>query len=130
MSQLYCNKCGGATQFTFDRPIFCSFCSNKFGDGLGAGATVAKIPTVQKLDYEITKEDHFEADTQQSVKNASVSIDIGSEGPTKMRQVLGSGAAGLPKRKVKNKIKDAKAFILQQAQKRNALTDDLDKAIN
>lgn len=85
--RIYCQKCGNGTEYSFDKPKFCSGCGSNFA------IASSFVPKVSKPAPRITQEEEEEEISVERVPNISkldFDIDIRSNKGSKLNNLMGT----------------------------------------
>lgn len=98
MLKIYCTDCGAPTEYSLNKPKFCSSCGFSFTGQVAKkeekvvqkvliqNPTIAKRPNIDPEDYEDEDTEITEADHVPEISDLSFDLDV----PSRQKQTLGS----------------------------------------
>jgi ribosomal protein L37E len=104
MLKIYCSDCGAVTEYSLNKPKFCSSCGFSFTGQvvkkeekvvqkvLMQKPTIAKRPNIEPEDYEDDDTEITEVDHVPEISNLSFDIDTNSRGKETIGSIMGSSA--------------------------------------
>lgn len=117
MLKIYCSECGAPTEYSMQKPKFCSSCGYSFFNGKNQ-TILANTKTIVKETKIIENEDYLEDEGEEvnnipSINNLLFDLEIQSENKEKLGKIMGSSAGGenlLRKNRIDEKIDKKKVL--------------------
>ena len=76
--RIYCQKCGNGTEYSFDKPKFCSGCGSGFSIELSTASKIIKsAPRITQID----EEEEIATERVPNISKLEFDIDIKRVGP-------------------------------------------------
>lgn len=104
MLKIYCPECGGPTEYSLNKPKFCSSCGSSFTGQvvkkeekvvqkvLMQKPTIAKRPNIEVEDYDDDEAETTEVDHVPEINNLTFDIDVQPRGKETLGSIMGSSA--------------------------------------
>jgi len=104
MLKIYCPDCGAPTEYSLNKPKFCSSCGSSFNGQvvkkeekvvqkvLMQKPTIAKRPNIEPEDYEDEDTEVTEVNYVPEISDLSFDIDVSSRGKETLGSIMGSSA--------------------------------------
>jgi hypothetical protein len=85
--KIYCQKCGNGTEYSFDKPKFCSGCGLNFSI---ASSHISKIIKPAKIITQIEDEEEISVEKIPNISKLEFDIDIRSNKGSKLNNLIGT----------------------------------------
>lgn len=85
--KIYCQKCGNATEYSFDKPKFCSGCGSSFT--ISASAIPKVVKSTPKF-TQIESEEEISDEKVPDISKLEFDIEINSNKGAKLNSLLGT----------------------------------------
>ena len=85
--KIYCQKCGNGTEYSFDKPKFCSGCGLNFSI---ASSHIPKIIKPAKIITQIEDEEEISVEKIPNISKLEFDIDIKSNRGSKLNNLMGT----------------------------------------
>lgn len=104
MLKIYCTDCGAPTEYSLNKPKFCSSCGYSFNGPvvkkeekvvqkvLMQKPTIAKRPNIETEDYDDDDSEVTEVNYVPEINDLSFDIDVQSRGKETLGSIMGSSA--------------------------------------
>ena len=115
MLKIYCSECGSPTEYSLNKPKFCSSCGRSFQENIQANKSPGKDIATKK-DFNKFKpiendleEDDFSAVNEDidvskiNIKNLNIEYSKDDRDETKIKDLIGTSSGGNPLRRIKTK---------------------------
>lgn len=128
MLKVYCTECGAPTEYSLNKPKFCSSCGNPFIGTKKEQPVVQKVlmqkptiaskrPNIQVEDFEDDDLEVTEVNEVPNLDGLNFDIQIQPDNVEKIGNIIGSSAEGNSLRRNREKIKVNKKEQLENFQK-------------
>ena len=85
--RIYCQKCGNGTEYSFDKPKFCSGCGSSFSTVSSVAAKITKpSPRITQVD----EEEEISVERVPNISKLDFDIDIKSNKGAKLNNLMGT----------------------------------------
>jgi hypothetical protein len=85
--KIYCQKCGNGTEYSFDKPKFCSGCGSSFTIAPSIASKVIKsTPRITQID----EEEEIATERVPNISKLEFDIDIKSNRGSKLNNLMGT----------------------------------------
>jgi hypothetical protein len=85
--RIYCQKCGNGTEYSFDKPKFCSGCGSSFSIAPSVAAKVTRpTPKITQVD----EEEEISTERVPDISKLDFDIDIRSNKGSKLNSLMGT----------------------------------------
>jgi len=85
--KIYCQKCGNGTEYSFDKPKFCSGCGLNFSI---SSSHIPKIIKPAKIITQIEDEEEISVEKIPNISKLEFDIDIRSNKGSKLNNLIGT----------------------------------------
>lgn len=128
MLKIYCSECGSPTEYSLNKPKFCSGCGNPFSGTKKEQPVVQKVlmqkptiaskrPNIQVEDFEDDDLEVTEVNEVPDLDGLNFDIQIQPDNVEKIGNIIGSSIEGNSLRKNREKVKINKKEQLENFQK-------------
>jgi len=108
--KIYCQKCGNGTEYSFDKPKFCSGCGLNFSI---ASSHIPKIIKPAKIITQIEDEEEISVEKIPNISKLEFDIDIRSNKGSKLNNLIGTHNGESPEESSGKRQKVDKQEVLE-----------------